>query len=105
MKNLIGIRHEDKYLLERRTPLTPKHVAWLIRDKKLNFVVQRSPKRIFTEKEYLDAGAHVEDNLGGCSVILGVKEIPLSFFEPEKTYVFFSHAHAEEDDGVQMQSH
>jgi saccharopine dehydrogenase (NAD+, L-lysine forming) len=91
MKNLIGIRHEDKYLLERRTPLTPKHVAWLIRDKKLNFVVQRSPKRIFTEKEYLDAGAHVEDNLGGCSVILGVKEIPLSFFEPEKTYVFFSH--------------
>lgn len=91
MNNLIGIRHEDKYLMERRTPLTPKHVARLIRDKKLNFVVQRSPKRIFTEKEYLDAGARIEDNLGECPVILGVKEIPLSFFEPEKTYVFFSH--------------
>jgi saccharopine dehydrogenase (NAD+, L-lysine forming) len=91
MSNFIGIRHEDKYLMERRTPLTPKHVARLIKEKKLDFVVQRSPKRIFTEEEYLAAGARMEDNLSDCSVVFGVKEIPTTFFEPEKTYVFFSH--------------
>jgi saccharopine dehydrogenase (NAD+, L-lysine forming) len=91
MSNFIGIRHEDKYLMERRTPLTPKHLARLIREKKLDFIVQRSEKRIFTEGEYLAAGARVEDNLKECSIILGVKEIPISFFESEKTYVFFSH--------------
>ena len=91
MSNFIGIRHEDKYLMERRTPLTPKHLAQLIREKKLDFIVQRSEKRIFTEGEYLAAGARVEDNLKECSIILGVKEIPISFFESEKTYVFFSH--------------
>ncbi len=26
MNNIIGIRHEDKYVMERRVPLTPKHV-------------------------------------------------------------------------------
>lgn len=91
MSNFIGIRHEDKYLMERRTPLTPKHVARLIKEKRLDFIVQRSEKRIFTEEEYLAAGARVEDNLKECSIILGVKEIPISFFESEKTYVFFSH--------------
>lgn len=91
MSNFIGIRHEDKYAMERRAPLTPKHIARLIKEKKLDFVIQRSPKRVFTEQEYLNAGARVEDNLKDCSVILGVKEIPLEVFEPEKTYVFFSH--------------
>lgn len=91
MSNFIGIRHEDKYLMERRTPLTPKHVARLINEKKLDVIIQRSSKRVFTEEEYLAAGAKVEDTLKDCSVIFGVKEIPVTAFEPEKTYVFFSH--------------
>lgn len=91
MCNFIGIRHEDKYLMERRAPLTPKHVARLVKEEKLDFIIQRSAKRVFTEEEYLNAGAKVEDSLRDCTTILGVKEIPLSFFEPEKTYVFFSH--------------
>ncbi|MDP2423697.1 MAG: bifunctional lysine ketoglutarate reductase /saccharopine dehydrogenase family protein [Bacteroidales bacterium] len=91
MSIFIGIRHEDKYKMERRAPLTPSHVARLIKEKKLDFIVQASPKRVFTDREYLDAGARVADNLNDCNVILGVKEMPLSFFEPGKTYVFFAH--------------
>jgi alanine dehydrogenase len=91
MSNYIGIRHEDKYLLEKRTPLTPKHVEWLIKHKKLDIIVQTSTKRIFRDQEYIQAGAEIADNLHKCSVIFGVKEMPVSFFEPEKTYVFFSH--------------
>lgn len=91
MGNYIGIRHEDKYKMERRAPLTPSHVARLIKEKKLDFIIQSSPKRVFTEQEYLEAGALIAENLNACSVIFGVKEMPLSFFEPGKTYVFFAH--------------
>ncbi len=91
MSNFIGIRHEDKYTLERRSPLTPKHVARLVKLKKLDIVVQSSSKRIFTDEEYIQAGARVSKDLKKCSVIFGVKEIPVSFFEPDKTYVFFAH--------------
>ena len=91
MSNFIGIRHEDKYELEKRAPLTPHHVERLVKQKKLDIVVQSSGKRIFTDEEYRNAGAEIADNLEKCSVIFGVKEIPLSFFEPGKTYVFFSH--------------
>ena len=91
MSNFIGIRHEDKYVMERRAPLTPKHVERLIKNKKLDFVVQTSEKRVFTDEEYIKAGAKIAKDLKKCSVIFGVKEMPESFFEEDKTYVFFSH--------------
>ena len=91
MSVFIGIRHEDKYRMERRAPLTPRHVDYLVKHKKLDIVVQRSPKRVFTEEEYLAAGAEVSDTLEKCDIVLGVKEVPLEVFEPGKTYVFFSH--------------
>jgi alanine dehydrogenase len=91
MSNFIGIRHEDKYVMERRAPLTPKHVERLIKHKKLDFVIQSSEKRVFTDEEYIKAGAKVAKDLKKCGVIFGVKEMPEWFFEEEKTYVFFSH--------------
>jgi saccharopine dehydrogenase (NAD+, L-lysine forming) len=91
MSNFIGIRHEDKYKMERRAPLTPRHVERLIRQKKLDIIVQTSGKRIFKDEEYLKAGAIISNDLKQCSVIFGVKEMPLDFFEQGKTYVFFSH--------------
>jgi saccharopine dehydrogenase (NAD+, L-lysine-forming) len=91
MSNFIGIRHEDKYHMEKRAPLTPRHVERLVKQKKLDFMVQTSSRRIFSDEEYTRAGAVVVPDLSKCSVIFGVKEMPLDFFEPEKTYVFFAH--------------
>lgn len=91
MSNYIGIRHEDKYEMEKRAPLTPKHVERLVKQKKLDIVVQTSGKRIFTDDEYSKAGAKISHDLKKCSVIFGVKEMPIDFFETGKTYVFFSH--------------
>lgn len=91
MSNFIGIRHEDKYISERRSPLTPKHVERLVKQKKLDIIVQTSDRRIFSDDEYIQAGARIAKDLKKCSVIFGVKEMPVSFFEPEKTYVFFAH--------------
>ncbi|MCF8398483.1 MAG: hypothetical protein K9G58_09955 [Bacteroidales bacterium] len=90
MNRKIGIRHEDKYAMERRVPLTPKHIRKLIETQNLEFEVQASPKRIFRDDAFAQAGASVVQKLNA-PVIMGVKEIPLDFFEEERTYVFFSH--------------
>ncbi len=88
--NIIGIRHEDKYLMERRVAILPKHVKKLIEDG-LEIQVQTSPKRIFIDDEFAAAGAKIVNELNEAPVIFGIKEIPLDFFEGGKTYVFFSH--------------
>lgn len=87
----VGIRHEDKYKMERRVAITPRHVERLVKKEGLDFVVQSSPKRIFSDNEFRIAGARVESDLKDCPVIFGVKEIPEGAFEPGKTYIFFSH--------------
>lgn len=87
----IGIRYEDKYVMERRVPLVPAHVKRLIEKEGLEFIVETSAKRVFTDEEYEDAGALVTDDLSECPVIFGVKEIPVERLEVEKTYIFFSH--------------
>jgi len=57
----------------------------------MDIIVQSSDKRVFTDDEYIKAGAKVYKDLKKCSVVFGVKEMPLQVFEPEKTYVFFAH--------------
>ncbi|HQI46355.1 MAG TPA: bifunctional lysine ketoglutarate reductase /saccharopine dehydrogenase family protein [Bacteroidales bacterium] len=91
MSILVGIRYEDKYLLERRTPIVPKHVEWLVKNQNIDVVVQSSDKRIFKDEEYIKSGAKVTKDLKRCPIIFGVKEIPLVAIEPNKTYIFFSH--------------
>lgn len=90
MNHKIGIRHEDKYVMERRVALPPVYVKKLV-DQGFDFAVESSAKRIFTDQEFRDAGAVVTDSLADRDVIFGVKEMPISFFEENKTYIFFSH--------------
>jgi alpha-aminoadipic semialdehyde synthase len=86
----IGIRHEDKYKMERRAPLVPEHVKVLV-EKGIEVHVERSAKRVFKDEEYEKAGAVLVDRLQEPDLILGVKEMPLDYFEYRKTYIFFSH--------------
>lgn len=87
----IGIRHEDKYEHELRVPLVPTHIRKLISKEKIEVFVQSSPKRIFKDQEFEDAGASVVNSLSHCPIIFGVKEIPIPQLEPNKTYIYFSH--------------
>lgn len=91
MNTKIGIRHEDKYLMERRVAVIPQHVKKLISEQGLEFLIEESPKRIFTHSEYIKAGASMVNSLDAAPVIIGVKEMPLEFFQEGKTYMFFSH--------------
>jgi alpha-aminoadipic semialdehyde synthase len=87
----IGIRREDKNVWERRSPLIPEQVGQLIGEQGLSFVVQRSEIRTFSDAEFREVGAEVGDDLSGCPVVLGIKEIPEPAFQPRHTYIFFSH--------------
>jgi len=86
----IGIRYEDKYVMERRVPLVPDHVKALI-DKGHEIEVVKSEKRVFKDDEFEKAGAKLVDEVTDSTVILGVKEMPINFFKDEHTYIFFSH--------------
>ena len=86
----IGIRIEDKYEMERRVAIIPSHVKDIISED-VNFIVESSNKRVFKDEEYLEVGATISDNLKDADIIFGVKEMPIDFFEDNKTYLFFSH--------------
>ncbi len=85
-----GIRKEDKSIFERRVPFVPEHIKELM-EKGFDIAVQSSPQRAFTDKEFSDLGIPVVDNLDDRDIIFGIKEIPESFFKPDKIYVFFAH--------------
>jgi alanine dehydrogenase len=91
---MIGIRREDKNLFERRVPLTPGDVKHLVDNHGLRIQIQsstRPPVRIFSDEEYIQAGAEIMEDLSGCDLILGVKEVPPELFIPGKAYIMFSH--------------
>jgi alpha-aminoadipic semialdehyde synthase len=91
MAGCAGIRREDKNEWERRTPLTPQHVKELREKHGVKFVVQPSAIRVYADTEYNDAGARLDDDLSSCDAVFAVKEIPVKYLQPDKTYVFFAH--------------
>jgi len=89
--HLIGIRREDKNRWERRVSLIPSHIRELRKNHGLEFCIQPSPFRVFADEDFELEGAKIQESLERCSLVLAVKEIPVSFFEEGKTYLFFSH--------------
>lgn len=55
------------------------------------FLVESSDVRIFSDQEYREAGFEVLNDVSGCDVLLGVKEVPIPALIPNKKYFFFSH--------------
>jgi alanine dehydrogenase len=88
--NRIGIRGEDKNAWERRAPLTPDAVRRLS-SRGVEVVVERSDRRAFPDAAYAGAGATLSDDVGGCEIVLGIKEMPTDCFRPGGAYLFFSH--------------
>lgn len=91
MSLIFGIRREDKNIWEKRVPIVPKHIYELKKNIDIDVIVQPSNIRVFSDHEYEEVGAEINEDLSRCKVIFAVKEIPIDFFEANKTYVFFSH--------------
>jgi len=102
MTSIIGIRREDKNKWEQRVPIIPDHVKELHNKYDVTVLIQPSEIRAFKDEAYQKAGAIVTDDLSKAPVIFAVKEIPKSFFQENKTYVFFSHTIKGQDYNMPM---
>jgi alpha-aminoadipic semialdehyde synthase len=91
MIKTIGILRETKNIWERRVPLTPEDLKYLISALAIEVIVQPSEKRIFPDDEFRSAGATVQEDLSPCDLIFGIKEVKIVDLIPEKTYIYFSH--------------
>ena len=88
----IGLIREGKIPADSRVALTPAQCKWLHKNfDDVKVMVQTSPTRCFTDKEYTMAGVEVTEYLTDCNVLLGIKEVPKDMLLPNKTYLFFSH--------------
>jgi saccharopine dehydrogenase (NAD+, L-lysine-forming) len=89
---VIGLIREGKIPADNRVALTPGQCKWLQKHVEgCKILVQRSPNRCFSDQEYADAGIELTDDLSACSILLGIKEVPVDMLLPNKTYLFFSH--------------
>ena len=87
----IGIVRESRND-ENRTPLVPEHIKKYKESKpNINFIIQPSNSRCFSDEEYELCGAKINENLNECSIIFGVKEIDPNILINNRTYLFFSH--------------
>lgn len=88
----LGIIREGKVPPDKRVPLTPKQCK-VVETKfpNVEVIVQPSPIRSFKDEEYLEEGITMNEDLSGCDVIIGVKEVNISDLIPNKKFMFFSH--------------
>ena len=88
----IGLIREGKIPADNRVALTPAQCKWLCKHfDDVRVTVQRSDNRCYPDKEYLQAGMEVKEDISECNVLLGIKEVPVEMLIDGKTYLFFSH--------------
>ncbi len=99
----IGLIREGKIPFDNRVPLTPAQCKWIQKNAPgIKIIVQSSLHRCFSDKEYLLAGADLNDDLSECDILLGIKEVPVDQLIPGKTYLFFSHTKKEQPHNRQL---
>ena len=96
MQNItLGIIKETKTPPDKRVPLTPKQCRWLLdRYPHLKVLVQPSPLRCYSDDEYRSEGIPLSEDLTGCQVLMGVKEVKTQALMSGKSYLFFSFCRA-----------
>jgi alanine dehydrogenase len=88
----IGLIRERKNPPDTRVALTPKQCALVQqRNPNIRIIVEPSPNRCFNDADYQAEGIILSEDLSGCDILLGVKEVPVENLIPNKTYFFFSH--------------
>jgi saccharopine dehydrogenase (NAD+, L-lysine forming) len=88
----VGILRETKNPPDRRVPLTPPQIIALEElYPNVQFFVQPSDYRCFSNEEYEYLDIPLKEDLRDCDILLGVKEIDKRTFITGKTYLFFAH--------------
>ena len=88
----IGILKETKTPIDNRVALSPNEIVAL-KEKypEVEFYVQQSDIRAFTDEEYAKRGIPVVETLENCDVMFGIKEAHVDSLLPNKHYIFFGH--------------
>lgn len=88
----IGLLKETKTPPDKRAALTPT-TAYELKERfpNVDIKIQSSEIRAFKDYEYLDAGFEVVEDISDCDLLIGVKEVNIPAFIPNKHYMFFSH--------------
>lgn len=93
----IGLLREGKVPPDNRVALTPAQCKWIQKNAPdVRVLVESSPDRCYTDREYLSAGIEVTDDISGSDVLFGIKEVPVDALIKNKTYLFFSHTKKEQ---------
>ena len=88
----VGILRETKNPPDRRVPLTPPQIVALEElYPDVEFYVQPSDYRCYSNEEYEYLDIPLREDLRDCDILLGVKEVDKRTFIPGKTYLFFAH--------------
>jgi alanine dehydrogenase len=88
----IGIIKEYKRPPDKRVVFSPKKcVETLKKFPQVEFFIEKSDIRCFSDLEYEEMGLNVVADLSNCDVLIGVKEVPIEKLIDNKKYFFFSH--------------
>ncbi len=88
----VGILRENRISPDQRVALPPQQcVEALRRFPNIEFVIQPSEIRAYSNEEYTNLGFTLQENLEDCDILIGVKEVDDNFMIPNKSYLFFSH--------------
>lgn len=99
----LGIIKERKSPPDRRVVLSPKKITEILNlYPDVAVLVEESDIRVFSDDTYQEQGISLSDDMRSCDVLLGVKEVPVSYLIPNKTYFFFSHTIKEQAHNKQL---
>ncbi len=88
----IALIRERKQPADERVALSPKQAAKVMQDfPNVEMVAEASPERCYTDADYKAAGVNIQTDISDADILLGVKEVPINYLIPNKTYLFFSH--------------
>jgi saccharopine dehydrogenase (NAD+, L-lysine forming) len=99
----VGILRETKNPADRRVPLTPPQIiAMQELYPNVQFFVQPSDFRCYSNEEYEYLDIPMREDLRDCDILLGVKEVDKRTFIPGKTYLFFAHVAKKQPHNIEM---
>lgn len=88
----VGILRETKNPPDRRVPLTPPQIVTIQEIyPNVEFFVQPSDFRCYSDEEYDYLDIPLKEDLRDCDILMGIKEVDRRTLIEGKTYLFFAH--------------
>ena len=93
----IGLLREGKVPADNRVALTPAQCKWIHRNAPdVRIMAQALVRPLLFRQRISAAGVEVTEDISGCAILLGIKEVPVKELLPARTYLFFSHTHKQQ---------